>query len=98
MSQHLVLASLPRREASGLSEVCAHPTPTGPQPLSGLSPREESSALQTAADPLVPTHLILISLGKINSSNMSALKWRYSELLLALGTQGLQPPCPLVGH
>lgn len=98
MSQHLVPASLPLQAVSGLLEVCAHPTPTSPQPLSGLRPREKGSAFQKAVDLAVPTSLILISPGKINSSNMSALKWRYSELLPALGTQGLQPLWPLVRH
>lgn len=71
--------------------------PPAPTPIVRPQSRE-GSAPQNAVDLPVPMHPILIFLEKINSSNMSALKWRYSELLLALGTRGLQPPCPLVGH
>lgn len=98
MCQHLLPASLPFGAALGLPEVCAHPVPPGPHLLSGLSPQEKGSALPKAVGPPVSTHPVSIVPGKINSSNMSALKWRYDELFPALGTQGLQPSCPLVGH
>lgn len=72
--------------------------PMSPHLLSGLSPQEKGSALPPAVGLPASVHPVLIFPGKINSSNMSALKWRYNELFPALGTQGLQPSCPLVGH
>lgn len=84
--------------SAGPFEVCAHPVPASPHLLSGLSPQEKGSALPKAGDLPVSTHPVSIFPGKINSSNMSALKWRCEELFPAPGTQGLQPSCPLVGH
>lgn len=69
----------------GPSQLCAHP----PAPLlSGLGPQETGSAFPKVVALPVPTHPVLIFPGKINRSNMSALKWRYSKLLPPSGTLG----------
>lgn len=97
MSQHL----FPRPPVAGGVGPCGALCPLPPPALTPVvrsQSQEKGSALLKAVDLPVPTHPILIFPGKINSSNMSALKWRYSKLLPPLGTQGLQPPRPLVGH
>lgn len=77
----------------GAFRALCSPCPHQPPPLlSGLSPWEKGSAFPKVVALPVPMHPILIFPGKINSSNMSALKWRYNKLLPPSGTQGLQPP------
>lgn len=84
---------VPLMRGVGPSQLCAH---LPPPLLSGLDHPETGSAFPKVVALPVPTHPVLIFPGKINRSNMSALKWRYSKLLPSSGTLGGSLP-PISG-